>query len=154
MASSGLLGIQQVNTRNLAVTSSARVGGTLAVSGGATFNNTISAGSTVSGFPISSAYNAGVMMVNAKVWVATASVSTGQAKFYPTSNNLAGGAPLFSNILSIQSNVVLQTLLGSQVPCTSVFSHSTSSIVISAIAAATGTAVPNGTKVFCMVIGL
>ena len=154
MAPSGLFGVQKVNTNTLTVTSTAQVGGTLAVTGGATFNSTINAGSTISGFPISSAYNASAMMINAKVWVATASATSGQATFYPTSTNLATGAALFNSILSIQSNVVLQTALGSQVPCTSVYSQSTSSIVISAIAAATGVAVPNGTKVFCMVIGL
>ena len=141
-------------TDNLAVTAGAKVGGSLAVTGPAAFSSTVSAGSTVSGFPISSAYNAGTLMVNAKVWVATATTTGGQATFYPTSTNASGGAAIFTTILSIQSNIVLQTPFAAQIPCTSVYSQTTSSIIISAIAAATGTAVANGTKVFCMVIGL
>ena len=151
-SAAGFLGIQKITTASLGVTSAAEVTGRLAVKGAATFDGAISAGSTVTGFPISSAYNASAMMTNARVWVATASTTSGQAAFFPTSTNSSGGVPLFRSILSIQSNVVLQTALGSQVPYSSIYSQSPSSIIISAVASGVG--VPNGTKVFCLVVGL
>ena len=138
----------------LSVSGQATLGGTLSVNAAATFKGTIAATSTVSGFPISSAYNANAAMVNARVWVATATVTSGQATFYPTSTNASGGTPLFTTILSIQSNTVLKTTLGAQVPCTSVYSQTTASVVINAVTASLGTSAPNGTTVFCMIIGL
>lgn len=77
----------------------------------------------------------------------------GVSTFYPTSNNASGGTPLFTSILNVQTTAVNATNNGSNVPNAAVYSVSTSAVVADAVVSG-GNAVPNGTQIYCLIIGV
>ena len=109
-------------------------------------------GSTT-GFPVTGLFNQGTSTVNAKVWVGTATTTSGQATFYPTTTGTSSGTAVFSTILSVQPSALLQSTNAASLPAVSLYSVSTTAIVVSVIVAYSGARVANGTSVYLLVIG-
>ena len=139
---------QNGNFENLNVAINANLNGPVACA------TTLGVGGAVTGFPVTGVFNgSGTSVVNAKIWVGTVATTGGQATFYPTTTGTSAGTALFTTLLTVQAIPVLQTGTGSKIPVASIYSASTTSIVINAIVAYSGSAVANGTYVTCMVIG-
>ncbi len=123
------------------------------------FENLNVAGNTnlngpVTGFPVTGIFNgSGTSVVNAKIWVGTGTTTSGQVIFYPTTTGTAAGTALFTTLLTVQAIPILQTTTGSKISFASIYSASTTSIVINASISYSGTPAVNGTNVTCMVIG-
>ena len=71
--------------------------------------------------------------VNTKVYVGTATTSSGTATFYPTLNGLANGRAIFSNIAGVQASVVVNTAAANTVCYTGVRSISSNTVVVNAV---------------------
>ena len=68
-------------------------------------------------------------------------------------NNASGGTPLFTTILNVQTTAVTATNNGANVPNSALYSVSTSAVVADAVVSG-GNAVPNGTLIYCLIIGV
>lgn len=109
---------------------------------------------SVTGFPVTGVFNAGASTINAKLWMGTAQTTTGQATFYPTTTGTSAGTPLFTTLLTVQANITSQTTTAANVPVCSLYSASTTSVVVNAIVPFSGARAPNGTYVTLLVVGV
>lgn len=108
----------------------------------------------VTGLPVTGVFNSGTQMVNAKMWMATGQTSGGQITFYPTSTGTSSGTAIFSGLLTVQANVMSQTTNAANVPVASIYSASTSSVVVNSIIPFSGAKAANGTYVTLLIVGV
>ncbi len=77
----------------------------------------------------------------------------GQVTFYPTTTGTSSGSAIFNTLVGVQANAVLATTSGGSCPCTSIYSATTTQVVINCVVAASGNVVANGIVVYCTVTG-
>jgi len=107
----------------------------------------------VTGTPLNGVYNSSTAVTNSKIIYFKGTTTQGQVTFYPTTTATSSGTAIFSTLLNVQANAVLATTSGGSCPCTSIYSASTTSIVINCVVAASGNVVANGTVVYATVTG-
>ena len=102
--------------------------------------------------PVATIYNNGTATSAVKMWSGTATTTSRVAAFYPTTNNASGGTAIFNTILNVQVTPVYATNSGAKVPYSSVYSASTSTVVADCVVNG-GTAVADGTTIYCLITG-
>lgn len=119
--------------------------------------------SSLSGQPVQSVQNGGGQLLNTKIFTATAvTVSNGTVTFYPTSTGTSTGAPLFTQITTIQCSPWANTSTATSIPniagkyvsadlSTLVFNVTTGQTVV--LGGASTVAASNGIPCMCLVLG-
>ncbi len=120
-----------------AISGNETITGNLSVAGTTNLAATTISGLTltvpVTRTPLNGVYNNSTAVTNSKIIYLKGTTTQGQVTFYPTTTAASGGPAIFNTLLNVQANAVLATTSGGSCPCTSIYSASTTSVVINCV---------------------